>query len=63
MVEEVVQCCLAMFTALVTNHTYGIASTVDGIIPLGVVIMAMMPVLIATNIQYLNIGSRLIGLD
>ena len=63
MVEEVVQCCLAMFAALVASHTYGIANTLDGIIPCGLVFMAMMPVLIASNIRYLNIGSSLIGLD
>ena len=63
MVGEVVQCSLAMFAALVASHTYGIANTLDGIILGEVVIMAMMLVLIATNIRYLNIGSRLIGLD
>ena len=63
MVGEVVQYCLTMFAALVASHTYGIANTVDGIIPGGFVIMTMMPVLIATNIRYLNTGSRLIGLD
>ena len=30
-VEEVVRYCLMMFNALVKNHTYGIAVTVDGI--------------------------------
>ena len=29
--KEVVQYCLTMFSALATNHTYGIAVTVDGI--------------------------------
>ena len=62
MVGEVVQYCLTMFAALVTNHTYGIANTVDGIIPC-TFIMALMQVLIASNIRYLNIGFRLIGLD
>ena len=63
MAGGVVQYCLTMFAALVASHTYGTASTVDGIIPCGFVIMAMMPVLIASNIRYLNIGSSLIGLD
>ena len=62
MVGEVVQYCLTMFTALVASHTYGTASTVDGIIT-GTVIIPLMQVLIATNIRYLSIGSRLIGLD
>ena len=63
MVGEVVQYCLTMFTALVASHTYGIANTVDGIIMACSVTMPFMQVLIATNIRYLSIGSRLIGLD
>jgi hypothetical protein len=62
MAKEVVQYCLMMFAALVTNHTYGIANTVDGMFT-SIVVIVMMQVLIATDIGHSSLGSGFIGLD
>jgi len=61
-VEEEVQCCLTMFAALGKKNTYGTANTGDGIIPGVAVTMAMMQVLIATDIRYSSMDSGLIGM-
>ena len=51
MVEEVVQYCLTTLSALVTNHTYGNAVTMDGMCIAGAVSILMMRVLIVTDVR------------
>jgi hypothetical protein len=52
MAEEVVQYCFPTLSALVTNHTYGNAVTVDGMcIPFGVARIIWMRVLIVTDVR------------
>jgi hypothetical protein len=61
MAKEVVQHCLATFSALVTNRTYGIAVTVDGMcMTLPATFSIVMWVLIVTDVSnaVIDIGPR-----
>jgi hypothetical protein len=61
MAEEVVQYCLATLSALVMNHTYGSAVTLDGMcMTLIVTFIVSMWVLIVTDVRHAVID---IGLE